>query len=70
MNKAVLTIKGMHCEGCVKSITSLLEKHVGVTKADVSLEKEIAEVLFDVSHTTVEELISAIAEAGFEVSAE
>lgn len=44
--KKVLSIKGMHCQNCVKRATTALEALEGVEKAKVSLENENAIVDF------------------------
>ena len=40
-------VEGMHCQGCVKSVTGAVTRLPGVTHVDVSLEKKAATVEFD-----------------------
>lgn len=47
------------------SVTRLLTRIVGVTKADVSLEKAEAVVTFDDAKTSVEALFKATKDAGY-----
>lgn len=68
MQTVVLKIEGMTCGGCVKSVTRVLTEVVGVQHAEVSLEKAQAEVTFDENKVSVDVLIDAIEEAGYDVS--
>jgi len=43
----VLKVEGMHCGGCVRSVTNAIKRVTGVKEAEVSLEKETASVGFD-----------------------
>lgn len=61
-----LDVKGMHCQNCVAHVTEALEKVDGVTSASVSLSKESAVV--EGRGLSVEDLVAAVAEAGFEAS--
>ena len=63
-----LTINGMTCGGCVKSVTNALNQVTGVQQADVSLEQNNAVINFDDSQTNETALKQAIEDAGFEAS--
>jgi copper chaperone len=65
MTNAVLKVGGMSCQGCVKSVTSILTAVPGVTKADVSLERGEANVEFEPSQVTRDDLIRAIDDGGY-----
>lgn len=67
METVVLIVKGMSCDGCVKSVTSVLEGLPGVTKAAVSLANGEACVSFDATKVGREQMATAIDDAGFEV---
>ncbi len=69
MQSATLTVSGMTCGGCVRSVTNLLQGLDGVTKADVSLEAKRAVVDYDAAKVSVAQMKSAIEDAGFEVDA-
>ncbi|KAJ9061447.1 Cu(2+)-transporting P-type ATPase [Entomophthora muscae] len=60
-------VKGMTCQSCVKSIKSSVGSLDGITSIDVSLEKELATVLFDPSMLTQASIRSAIEDCGFDV---
>ncbi|GJJ79748.1 heavy-metal-associated domain-containing protein [Pasteurella canis] len=66
MQKVTLKIEGMHCGGCVKSVTRILQEFDGVEIAEVNLESANAEVTFEPSQVSIEELIEAVENAGFE----
>ena len=62
------TVRGMHCGGCVKSVTRAVSQVPGVQAVEVSLEKGTASVQCDnaVAPATI---VAAIEAAGFEASA-
>jgi len=64
---AIIDVKGMHCESCVNSITTVLTELEGVGKAKVSLEYEQAKVKFDPAVISTEDLKAAIVDKGYEV---
>ncbi len=69
MNTVTLNIGGMTCGGCVKSATQALENVSGVHKVLVSLANNNAEVSFDPAKTSVDALIEAVEDCGFDCTA-
>ena len=69
MQTVTLGVSGMTCGGCVRSVTNVLKGLEGVAKAEVSLEQQKAQVEFDPQKVKVEQLKSAIEDAGYEVTA-
>lgn len=67
MKTITLNIEGMHCGGCVKSVTRVLTELDGVQSADVQLEGK-ANITFDESRVNVEQLIEVIEDAGFDAT--
>ncbi len=65
MKTFVFSIEGMHCEGCVDTVKSLLGMEAGVQAASVSLKEGTARVLVDPAKTEPERLAAAVARAGF-----
>ena len=65
---AVMDISGMHCDGCVNTITGVLTEMEGVNDVKVSLEYEQAKVKFDPEEVSAEELKAAIEDKGYEVT--
>jgi copper chaperone len=65
----VLKVIGMHCGGCVRSVTNAIKRVAGVKEAEVSLEKETASVEFDAEVTNLSEIRTAVEEAGYKIAA-
>jgi mercuric transport protein len=63
-----LSVRGMTCSGCVNAVKTALEGVPGVTKAEVSLEKNEASVTYTKGKTTPEALMKAVEKAGFKCS--
>ena len=68
MKTIQLNITGMHCNGCVNSVTRVLAELQGVQQVTVSLEKASAEIQFEESQIQPAQLIDAIEDAGFDAS--
>ena len=68
MTRTVLAVGGMSCQGCVKSVTGVLQALAGVRTAEVSLEKAEAVVDFDDALLKREDLERAVNDAGFDAS--
>lgn len=66
METKVMKVGGMSCQGCVKSVTNVLQALPGVEKAEVSIERGEARVEFDPARVDVAALKGAIEGAGFE----
>jgi len=64
-----LKVNGMTCQHCVRHMTEALQALAGVSQAKVSLEQARAVVDFDAAQTSVGQLKSAVAEAGYEAEA-
>lgn len=58
----------MHCEGCSKRLTKVLNNVEGVNFAEVSLENKLAKIEYDENIAKLEDLEEAITDAGFEVA--
>ena len=67
MKTITLNIEGMHCGGCVKSVTRVLTELSGVQSADVQLEGK-ANITFDENRVNVAQLIEVIEDAGFDAT--
>lgn len=68
MQTIMLKVEGMHCSGCVKTVTRILDTLEGVSSVDVSLENASAQIQFDSSQVSVNKLIDVVENAGFDVS--
>jgi len=67
MKTITLNIEGMHCGGCVKSVTRVLTELDGVQSAVVQLEGK-ANITFDENRVNVAQLIEVIENAGFDAT--
>jgi copper chaperone len=63
----ILTVTGMSCGSCVRHVTSALCAVQGVSKVNVQLRAGLAEVQH-ADEASVDALISAVREAGYESS--
>ena len=63
------SVKGMHCGGCMKSVTGAVAGLPGVRKVDVSLEKMAATIEYDATAIAPAAIVAAIEAAGFDASA-
>jgi copper chaperone len=67
-NVLTLSIEGMHCEGCVRRVTTALQ---GVKEVEVgSVGVGRAQMTFDLSQTSAEEIVAAINRIGFSARVE
>lgn len=65
METLELKIEGLHCDGCVRSVTRMLTAIPGVDRVAVSLAENRAEVSYDPARTGVADFRRAVARAGF-----
>ncbi|GLI67539.1 hypothetical protein VaNZ11_011761 [Volvox africanus] len=63
---ALLSVKGMTCAACSRAVEAALSSVTGVKRVSVALLQESAEVHYDESSVSPEELVSAVEDAGFE----
>jgi copper ion binding protein len=62
---SVVTIEGMTCSSCSSSVEGALNKLEGVEKAQVALVTERAEVTYDPSVVTLQDVMGAIEDIGY-----
>lgn len=67
MKNIEIKIEGMHCEGCSKRLTKVLNNVEGINTVEVSLENKLAQIEYDEKIVKLEDLQEAIQDAGFEV---
>ncbi|TBR23335.1 MAG: heavy metal translocating P-type ATPase, partial [Candidatus Nitrosotenuis sp.] len=65
--QTVLKIGGMHCAGCVNSIQKYVTRIDGVTKCEVNLASQKADLEFDPSVVSLQTIENAIQSAGYHV---
>ena len=64
-----LTVRGMTCANCARSVEKKLTSTPGVTKATVNLEGSSAYVEYDTDMVKPEVLSNAVRDLGYEVPA-
>ena len=64
-----LTVRGMTCANCARTVIRKLTSTPGVVKATVDLQSGLATVVFDSGAATPEALASAVRQLGYEVLA-
>lgn len=67
MEKTTLTVKGMTCMGCVKSVKNVLEPIPGVAGVDITLDNGQVVISHDPAKTGLDQFTAAIQDAGYEV---
>ena len=60
-----LKVAGMTCGGCVVGTRTVLTRLHGVTKAEVSYEKQDALVTYDPAKVTIAQIVAAIKTLGY-----
>jgi len=66
MAKIILKIDGMHCQSCAAVIEHGLKREAGVKAVSVNYATEKAYLDYDPEQTTVNQLIKAVATAGYQ----
>jgi copper chaperone CopZ len=64
-----MTVRGMTCANCARSVERTLTSTPGVTKATVDLEGARATVEYDTSMVKPEVISNAVRDLGYEVDA-
>lgn len=67
MENNELKIEGMHCTGCSARLQKVLSNLDGVSNAEVSFEKGMANIEFNKEIITLDEIKNAIVDSGFEI---
>jgi len=67
--KREFAVVGMHCGGCVQSVTRAVSRVAGVKGVNVSLENKAATVEFDAAAVAPAAIVAAIEAVGFEATA-
>jgi copper chaperone len=68
METTTLKVNGMTCQGCVNSVTRVLQSMPGVSKVAVSLEKGEANFDYDPARSGLADVRKAVEQAGFETA--
>lgn len=68
MEEMTLKVGGMHCEGCCRSVTRLLEAAPGVAEVRVDLARGEAWLRLDAAAASRAQLCALVQEAGYEAA--
>lgn len=68
METTTLKVIGMTCQGCVNSVTRVLQSVPGVGKVAVSLQTGEAKLDYDPVQSGIADLRKAVEQAGFETA--
>lgn len=66
--KQVFDIRGMHCASCSMLTERALKALDGVSEVSVSLLTNSAELVYDESKVSAEDIVAAVKSVGFEAS--
>lgn len=67
MEKVILTVKGMTCMGCVRSVKNVLDPIPGVSAVEIVLESGQVAISFDPGAARPDQFKAAIQDAGYEI---
>lgn len=67
MEKITLTVKGMTCMGCIRSVKNVLEPIPGVSSVDITLDNGQVTIDYDPTRSGIDQFTNAINDAGYEV---
>jgi copper chaperone len=67
MENLTLTVKGMTCMGCVKSVKNVLEPIPGVASVNITLDNGQVALSYDPAKSGIDQFKTAIQDAGYEV---
>lgn len=67
MEKLVIGVGGMSCQGCVKNVSGVLLALPGVSSVEVSLDAGQAQITYDPRTVGAEQFRAAVEDAGFDV---
>lgn len=68
MKDIIIKIDGMTCKHCVANITEDVSEIKGVSAINISLEDKNANVSFDESAVSIDDIVATIKKLGFEAS--
>ena len=63
--RVALNVQGMYCESCESTVAAMLRRTPGVFRADVSVERSEAVIVYDSVRTSPAKLVDVIATLGY-----
>lgn len=67
MEKVILTVKGMTCMGCVRSVKNVLDPIPGVDTVEIMLEGGQVAISYEPGKASPDQFKAAIQDAGYEI---
>lgn len=64
--ETILSVDGMTCSSCIRHVEAALRELDGIEKVDVKLKDGKVRIEHDPSRSTIDEMIQALGEAGYE----
>ncbi len=61
----LITVEGMHCDGCAKGLCAELKLTPGVAGAVVTLSNRLAQVTYDSNKVSTVRLLKVVEQSGF-----
>ncbi|MBI2966589.1 MAG: heavy-metal-associated domain-containing protein [Bacteroidetes bacterium] len=68
MKTLILTISGMTCTGCERTVNRVIAQLPGVTETTVNYKTGQAEVKFDDNRISAEKIMDAVNDSGYKVT--
>jgi copper chaperone len=65
MKEEILRITGMHCSGCVRSVTNALLRVEGVKEVEIFLKENSARVQFEENLASIEKMDAELNALGY-----
>lgn len=65
--ETILSVDGMTCSSCIRHVEAALRELDGIEKVDVKLKDGKVRIEHDPSRSTIDEMIQALGEAGYEL---
>ena len=69
MTAITLKLKGMSCAACANNVAKIIQQLPGISSVQVNFAAERASIEYDERYTSLEQIQSAVAGAGYEVTA-
>ena len=64
--ETILSVEGMTCSSCIRHVEHALSELEGIEKVEVKLKDGKVRIEHDPSRPTIDEMIAALGEAGYE----
>lgn len=68
MKNQQFNVQGMGCQGCANAVNATLTNLTGVSHATIDFDRSQADVTFDETTVTIEQMQAAVADAGYTLS--